>query len=194
MEAMAFSKAPFNEDKKIEQEFLLLRDKFNIDTAVETGTYHGTTTRWLSQHFKRVFTVEINEEYFSTAFHNLNGCGNIKMYPGNSVEVLPHILKKCTDKTILFLDAHWNEYNPLLDELRCIAEAKIRPVIAIHDFKNPYDVTMGYDTYPAQQIIYEWDWIMETIENIYGKGGFEQYYNKEAEGARRGIIYITPKH
>ncbi len=159
---------------------------------METGTYHGVTTRLLSQLFVQVYTCEINETYFGIAYENLKGCGNIIMYPGNSADILPHILKKCTDKTILFLDAHWGAYNPLLDELRCIAEAKLRPIIAIHDFKNPNDPTMGFDTYPENNIIYEWEWIKESVENIYGKGGFKKYYNTEAKGARRGVIYIVP--
>lgn len=191
--SMAFDQAPFNEDKFVEKEFLLLRDKYKIETVIETGTYEGRTTRWLAEHFNKIHTVEINEAYHNTALNYLSGLSNISMYLGNSVAALPLILPKCTDKTILFLDAHWGHYNPLLDELKVIAESKLRPVIIIHDMENPNDKTMGFDVYPALGIVYNWEWIEESIINIYGQNGFDYYYNEEAEGARRGVVYITPR-
>ena len=63
------------------------------------------------------------------------------------------------------------------------------PIIVIHDFKtnNP---ELGYDSYNGNDFCF--DWIENHIKKIY-PNGFDYYYNTEAVGAKRGLIYITPK-
>lgn len=93
---------------------------------------------------------------------------------------------------LIFLDAHWYK-NPLLSELHAIATHGIKPVIAIHDFKVPDHPELGYDVYAKQNITYDFAYIKESIENIYGKDGYEYHYNSEATGDKRGCIFIYPK-
>ena len=62
--------------------------------------------------------------------------------------------------------------------------------IAIHDFFNPLDLSLGFDTYNGQRLDYEY--IKESLEKIY-PNGYTYYYNEKADGARRGVIYILPK-
>jgi hypothetical protein len=65
-------------------------------------------------------------------------------------------------------------------------------VILIHDFRNPNNPELGYDQYG--DIIYEWSWIKESIEKIYGVDGYDFWYNQEAVGAKRGVIVLKPKY
>ena len=58
---------PFNGDIFIEQEFLKLKEQFKIDTAVETGTCFGSTTKFLAKHFKKVVSIEISPGYLEIA-------------------------------------------------------------------------------------------------------------------------------
>lgn len=171
----------FNGDIFLAKEFLKLRDKYGIKTVIETGTYKGGTTRWLSDNFERVITVELNDTYFKEAQKNLHSRKNVIMLQGNTSEILPHLLGN--RDVIIFLDAHWNAYNPLLDELDIIMSAKVKPkIVVVHDFKVPDHPEFGYDTYP--NIIYEWDYIKDHIKE------YDHYYNSKVTGAARGAIFL----
>lgn len=193
---MAFDTAPFNEDVHMESEFLYLRDTFDIQHVVETGTYHGITTTWLAKHFDHVYTTEINDGFYAiaqTRFVN-EGCDDkIRSYCMNSVEALPKIIDVIRAKggnALFFLDAHWYQ-NPLIGELHQLSIAGYKPsVICIHDMMNPQDPSMGYDVYPDQNITYNYEFVKNVLEDVYGKDGFKHYFNKEATGARRGALFV----
>lgn len=162
-----------------------------IEVVIEGGTYLGGTTRQFALMVSEVITIEINVGYFAKAARNLAAYRNVYQYHGDTVEILPAILASKKNKKILFFsDAHWCDHNPMLAELEIIKESGVKPVIAIHDFKVPDHPELGFDTYGGQD--YEWSWIEKSIEAIYGND-FEIEYNSEATGAKRGIIYITPK-
>lgn len=183
---------PFSGDTYLAEIILELKSKFNLKTAIETGTYKGVTTLWLNQHFEDVHTSEVDATlypYIRNEFANTN----IKLWTASSELALPEILNYIKDdKPFVFLDAHWYK-NPLLPELKAIANKGIKPVIAIHDFKVPHNPELGYDVYPNQNIVYDFNYIKSSIENIYGSDGYEYFYNSKATGAKRGCIFIYPK-
>lgn len=169
----------------------LIKD-FNIDLVIEGGTYLGGTARRFAMMCKEVCTIEINLEYFTRAKRTLELCHNVTQFFGSTVEILPNILQVYKNKNILwFCDSHWEQHNPMLEELAIIHKSGIKPVIAIHDFKVPGHPELGFDTY--KDIVYEWEWIRPSIEKIYGVDGYVKEYNSAAEGAKRGIVYLMPK-
>jgi hypothetical protein len=188
---------PFNGDGFICKEFLSLKNKFKLNTAIETGSCFYVTSEWLGNNFEQVFTCEINYEYAKFGLHRVENMPNVKYAMIDSVsyirDILPLIIKE-TDNCIYFLDAHWNDFCPLLDEINLIGEIKTNqpPIIAIHDFYtgNPEH---GHDTYHGQPFTYEW--IEPSLKVLESKLNckYEYYYNSESEGANRGIIYLTPK-
>lgn len=195
---MPFQTAPFNADVNIENEFLKLKERFNITTAIETGACLGGTTIFLGQNFDRAFTIEINKAWLKIAIGRIEAAGvgeKVKAYLGSSEKVLDDIIQLYSigDDTIFFLDSHWNQYCPLQDELRIIAKNKLKPVIVIHDFKVDGEPALGYDSYNGQP--FSFDWIKPRLDEIYGTDGYEYYYNSDATSTeiKRGIIYITPK-
>lgn len=185
----------FEGDSYLKAEFERLIAKNDIKTIIETGSYLGATTRQFCQMVDNVITIEINKEYHEIAkARGVTGNSRQAHYDfGNSVDLLPRIIPQARHygNILFFLDAHWNDYNPLLDELAIIADEELRPCIAIHDFKVPDHPELGYDSYAGQD--YEWSWIEESINNIYGKDGYTYHYNSQAEGAMRGVIFIEPK-
>jgi len=184
---------PFNGDSFLQDEFLNLRDKYKIKEVVETGTYHGVTTEWLAQNFEKVVTIESNPEYLKIARATLKEFSHVQTVEGDSSKDLGKVLASLSKRAcLIFLDAHWYK-NPVLKELEQIAWAEIKPIIAIHDFKSPNDLTLGYDTYPDQKIVYEWSWIKNHIDNIYGQDNYYHYFNHQATGARRGCVFIMPR-
>jgi len=182
----------FNNDSYLEEKFLAIKDCFGLDTVIETGTYHGTTTEWFSKNFKDVYTIESQSAHFEEASKRISHIENIRMNLGGSPEFLKNILSTIDDsKTILFLDAHWYT-NPVLAELDAIKESGKLPILAIHDFMVPEHPEFGYDEYPDQNIVYNWEWIEGHINSIYGKGGYSKDYNTKATGSMRGCLFIFP--
>lgn len=184
------NKLGFEGDTFAKDKMKKLIQKNGIKTVIETGTFIGSTTRHFSEWAEKVHTVELNPSNFSQARNNLSDKQNINFYLGNSSEVLDQILSGINKDELIFcfLDAHWNEYNPLLDELAVIAKHGFRPIIAIHDFKVPHHPELGFDQYG--EIVYEWAWIEEAVKKIFHGVTFTVEYNFKATGAKRGIVYL----
>ena len=185
----------FEGDTILADKFRELIESKNITWVVEAGTFKGATTKHFATWAKTVDTIEINEQNYNDAKANLQSFPNVNMHFGNSSEVMESILSALPKRgrkpnTLFFLDAHWEAYNPLLDELACIERHGLKPYIVIHDFKVPNHPELGFDTYGS--IVYEWGWIAESIEKIYGKDGYTVEYNSESTGAKRGVVFISP--
>lgn len=162
-----------------------------IERVLEGGTYIGSTTKLLSE-WCFVDTIEINIKFYEEAKRYLKSLRNIRMHFGSTVDLMPNIISEYVDDNYLFFcDSHWGQFNPLLKELEIIADARHKPFIIIHDFKVPNRPELEYDTYNGQD--YEWEWINGSIDNIYGKEGYNIEYNSKANGAKRGIIFISKK-
>jgi hypothetical protein len=183
----------FNGDYYISQNFLKLKEKFNLTHAVELGTCLGSTAIWLSKNFTKVDTIEINQEFGQIAKERFIEANlhNITLHIGNTTDILPTI--NITDNAIIFIDSHWYDVCPMLQELTIIANKQIKPVIAIHDFYVP-DEHLGYDEIHGQPFTKEW--ISQYFINIYGENGYDFYYNSDEQSTdiKRGIIYITHKN
>jgi hypothetical protein len=112
---------------------LLLNEKLNYNTFIETGTYQGETTIWASNYFEKVITIEASEEIYAKL--NFSKFANITSLFGNSSELLHHIIEQ---SSIFYLDAHnsggatFNSY-PLLKELDLINNSKLNHVIIVDD-------------------------------------------------------------
>jgi hypothetical protein len=201
---MPFQDLPFNGDTFVQAEFLKLKEKFNIDRVIETGSCLYSTTKWLGENFESVKTIEINQEYAEYGMHKVKDMPNVKAIVGiSSVDWLNQVASVYESdhttildfKHLFFLDAHWGDDCPLLQELEAISKLRTtqKPVIVIHDFKVPNEPTLGYDSIHSQA--FEFDWIKPKLEMIYGVDGYDYYYNTDATATeiKRGLIYITPK-
>ena len=65
-------------------------------------------------------------------------------------------------------------------------------ILANHDFMVTDNPEFGYDVYPDQGIIYNWEWIKEKIDFIYGIDEYTKEYNTKATGAMRGCVFVYP--
>lgn len=194
----------FNDPIAVDK-FKQLVNEFGVKTAVETGTEKAFGTLNIARFINKVYSVEINQEFFEGAkarlisegfaqavcrehisFH-INGTKEITLFWSNSPEVISQIIEYLEEPIIFYLDAHWTEYWPIKDEIRAI---KPRPnsLIIIHDFKVP-GKPFGYDIYGGQAL--DFAFIKEDL--AYVNPNYKFYYNEEAAGSCRGILYALPK-
>lgn len=185
-EYLARNARGYEGDECIHREIGHLVATNNVELIIETGSFKGATARRLSE-FCPVITIEKDARHHRETVQNCRG-HDVVVINRDSADFLREYIPPKDRQILFFLDAHWNG-TPLLEELRHIAAMGIRPVIVIHDFKVPGRPDLGYDSYVGQD--YAWEWIEKRIEAIYG-GSCGHHYNDEAEGARRGVVYIYP--
>lgn len=103
-----------------------LRDRLELERAVETGTFQGGGARELAKMFPSVVTVELSDRYFETASAALADVANVTIEHGSSPAVLSTLPPAAT---LYWLDAHWSGLDtagsdhpcPVLDEIVSIA-------------------------------------------------------------------------
>lgn len=177
---------PFSGDIHLLNKIYNFIHNHKIKSVIETGTWMGRTTQLFSMMVDNVYTIEVNEEYYKQASF-LNDYDNIRRYLGDSAEILWEILRYTAKDPILFyLDAHWGDSWPLLDELKTISQYTVeKPIIVIHDCYNPYRPEYGYDEYNGQRLDYEY--VKPYLDKIYKNPIV--FWNKEASGEKRGVLF-----
>lgn len=183
---------PAYSDPELLKTTLELSKKFNLTTFIETGTYHGNTAKIVSEYFNKIITIENNPNFYQIALSNLININNCDLYLGNSPEIMEKCLKENDNSIFFFLDAHWEEYFPLLDELKIIKDKNIKSVIAIHDFYVPDEkgnAKFGFDSYHDQPL--NFPYIKNKIEDIY-ENLYEITYSTTSI-TNSGVIFIYPK-
>lgn len=81
---------------------------YDIKIFVETGSYKGETCAYLSPHFDRLFTVEVQPELASLAQLRLEKCKNVVTAVGDSVAFLEGLCPRLEHPTLFWLDAHFS--------------------------------------------------------------------------------------
>jgi len=141
--------------------------EFNCTSFVETGTFYGDTTAYVSKVFKTpVFTGEINRTHYLVSKLNLLWDRNIDQTLADSPEFLNRVLDPSIlgNNPMFYLDAHWREHVPLGDELALIGDQSKRGLILIDDFMVPWDSNYLYDEYPSMRI--DMDVINSYLKNL----------------------------
>ncbi len=168
-----------------------LLSQYKIPTAVETGTLYGDTTALLAGKFTQVHTVEIIEENYQIAKNRLADSPHVHCYLGSSTAVLHEILPKLHEPIFFYLDAHWYQYWPLLDELEQISHThRDNCIVVIDDIKVPGFPGIDYDRYGAAECSYEYT--SHLLKKIFSEYTLH-YYIQQGPNPRAKLIVI-PKH
>ena len=116
---------------------LFFKNRMGIKNFIETGTFHGETTQWASEHFAHVETIEAYDKIHAETSTKLAHLQNVQFHLGDSSKLLPEIIKGLHGPTLFFLDAHefywhqgqdgasstktiWWDLHPVLKELTSI--------------------------------------------------------------------------
>ena len=99
-------------------------------TWIETGTYFGLTTRWLSKRSSQVISLEPDPTLAAFVRRRLRRLENTTVLNESSESGLRPALEAAKDKVCLFLDGHYsggityrgNLISPIVSELDTVAE------------------------------------------------------------------------
>ncbi len=80
---------------------------------VETGSLYGHTSIHASYLFEKVFTIELSDHLYNCLKPVEAARPNLKVFKGNSKDVLPEIIQSLSGPTVFFLDAHWSGDNSI---------------------------------------------------------------------------------
>ena len=167
----------------------IVRDH-RIKVIVETGIDKGLSTCTLAGMADRVISIDNQPKCLVEASSRLSDLGirNALLVYGSSPTTLWGLRPFLPDETLYFLDAHWQDYWPLLDEI-----AAIRPgtgVIVLHDIQVPNHPELGCDQYKGQVLCY--DYVRPALTQWSPTHRIE--YNERAECQQpRGCGYVFPR-
>ena len=166
--------SPFDNEIELCAYFSYLQDTFNLDTVIETGTSTGNTSAFFGFLFDEVHTMEIDVPTFQKALKNLNPFRNVKVYYGNSPDILRQILPlKKENRVLFYLDAYFDDESPLIEELELIGKHfQDNCIVVINGFKIPDRKDSPFLHFNGQPCAY--DYIKSQIYKIFSS--FIVYY------------------
>lgn len=130
----------FHGDRCYQQLVLSICAHFPVTSFVETGTYLGDTTEYMANRIAPpIFTSEVNERFYQFAAERLKRYGNVRASLASSEQMVRGAIEQnlLGPLPFFYLDAHWYDYWPLLDEIELIASRVPRCIVVIDDFEVP---------------------------------------------------------
>jgi hypothetical protein len=117
---------------------------YNVNTFVETGSYHGETAIYMAQIVSKVFSIEIDLKNSEIARRRCEARSNVEIRTGSSEVLLPEIVRGLKGSTLFWLDAHYQngmargrKRCPLFEEIETILSAEnIIPIIVVDDARK----------------------------------------------------------
>jgi hypothetical protein len=132
------------------------RDSFNLVALIETGTYRGDTIAVLGRSFDRIYSIELNRDYFEAAARRFDHAHNVTVLHGDSGELVRELVGRVNVPTLFWLDAHYSGGDtargdvdsPVTAELAAILEQRRQADVILIDDARLFVGTNGYPTIP----------------------------------------------
>jgi len=152
----------------------LLRNASKNSIWVETGTYLGQTTEYLSKKSLEVFSIEPEPILFSNAKEYFSKNKKVKIINGTSEEIFPHLLPKLKGNISFWLDGHFSsgftfmgtQHTPICQELENISlnlNNFNEVSIIIDDIRDFHPQLIGVNGYPSTDFLINW----ATVNDFY---------------------------
>ena len=113
---------------------LSLRDKFRLKAFVETGLGQGTSALWACQHFDMVVSIEADGELVDKFRANYPNSNAMIVHGDSAIEMI-EVVNRLDIPALFWLDAHTDDYTPVLAELAAINMSPLPHVIMIDDWR-----------------------------------------------------------
>jgi hypothetical protein len=145
----------------------LIRNGFPNSVWVETGTYTGDTTRFLSTHAPMVYSVEPEPTLHANAVQRFKDVANVRILKGTSEDVLPALLPLLSGDVNFWLDGHYSagvtfkgaSDTPIVGELKCIEQhlARLgRVAVLVDDLRCFNPRKPEFAGYPPAEFLVQW--------------------------------------
>jgi hypothetical protein len=133
--------SPYSVKKKILQNNALPNTGW-----IETGTYLGETTKFLSKKYSSVTTIEPSTPHFNYVSKRFRKIGNVKVINATSENSFSELLRNSKDELNIYLDGHYSgdgtfgesKITPVKEELDSIEKSLDRfkkLFVAVDDFR-----------------------------------------------------------
>ena len=118
-----------------------------LKTLIETGTCQGSMIVACQRHFDRIYSVELSTAYYLDALIRVGHYTNVRLYSGDSRDILPKMILDAPDDPLLFwLDAHPSGIggcgptadagNPLAQEIQLITRYRPDSLVVVDDLAD----------------------------------------------------------
>jgi hypothetical protein len=183
---------PFNGQEIRRRIFADIVARTAPSTMFETGAFLGVTTAFMaSLGVGHVFSCELHAYNQRYAAQRLRSVANATVVNLDSRAFLRRYLPcYCRDDRVVlfYLDAHWEQDLPLLDELALILAHVRRPIVMVDDFQVPDDPGYSFDDYgPDRRLTLDYlAPLAATLRHRYFPTA-----SGEETGSRRGCAVLT---
>jgi hypothetical protein len=121
--------------------------RFDLHVMVETGTNLGNMINAQKDHFREIYSIELDPWLAERAKRKFAAFPNIHLYQGDSGQVLPTIVPLIKQPALFWIDAHWGAIDaPVKKELECIYRHPVRNHVLLIDDARYFD---GHGDYYA---------------------------------------------
>jgi len=128
--------------------------KHNLDVFLETGTAGGVTVSYLKKYFKKLYTIELDPTLYHQGRALTHDYKNIICVEGDSGVMINDIVKKISEPTLFWLDAHYSGEGtakadvetPIIKELVTIFSRNNKKDVILIDDARCFDGTHDYPT------------------------------------------------
>jgi len=129
------------DDKVLAYDQLFNKYKFQHDTFIETGTHHGDGVQHaLNLGFNKIHSVEILPDFHKECVNRFKTEiqeDKVHLYLGDSGDQLEEMLKHVTGPSLIFLDGHFHNGDPVWKELEILKHHPIKNhTIIVDDVPN----------------------------------------------------------
>lgn len=185
---------PMNSQEGRQRLVVALLETASPAAVLETGTYLGTTSRFLAEHTQApIFSTEVNPEFHRDARETLEGLSNVHLKLADSRAALREwTADGAVPKSgvLFYLDAHWHDDLPLAEELTIITQSWTDSLILIDDFEVPGDPDYMFDDYgPGKRLCLA---IIPAGIRDSWTPLFPALPGREETGARKGCVLLAP--
>ncbi|KRH96853.1 hypothetical protein ASL19_15895 [Cylindrospermopsis sp. CR12] len=148
---------------------VLVRNAIVNGIYVETGTYLGDTTNFLSQRFPKVISIEPEATLFEKAKKRFSDKKDVHILHGCSEDIFPTLLTELNGDINFWLDGHysggdfWKTYKgksdtPIISELRHIRDNihKFNQVAILVDDIRCFQEGSRLPDYPTLDYLVDW--------------------------------------
>jgi hypothetical protein len=121
--------------------------KFNLPVLIETGTNHAHMIYVQKDHFREIYSIELDEWRAGSAGRKFAKRPNIHVLQGDSGEVLPKLLPGIKEPCLFWLDGHdFDISTPVKKELDALFKHPIQDHVLLVDDARWFDGRTDYPT------------------------------------------------